>query len=313
MAHSTSGTKPLQQVKVLNNNVVLARDHRGREVILVGRGLGFQRERTWVHPDDPRVEKVFVLAGERQGLLQRPQAETALVAACAEVLGLAARRLGRELSDGIYVGVLDHLAMALQRARLGLDLPNPFLAEIQLLYPEEYQVAGEALEILSERLGVPLPEAERGFLALHLAAGRSGNSPGEMARHVAVVQEAVAEIAAALQNQPAPGHQPEPAAAARTPGAGQARELPRTDAWERALSRLAIHLHHTLMDAAAGQPVENPLLDEIRSRFPHAFALDRAVCDQMSRRTGHPIADAAAGYLAMHILRLRALRGQPAG
>ncbi|MCG0239947.1 MAG: PRD domain-containing protein [Firmicutes bacterium] len=313
MAHSTSGTTPLQRVKVLNNNVVLAQDHRGREVILVGRGLGFHREKTWIRPDDPRVEKVFVLAGERQGLLQSPQVDTALVAACAEVLGLAARRLGRDLSDAIYEGLLDHLAMALQRARLGLDLPNPFLAEIQLLYPEEYQVAGEALEILSERLGTPLPEAERGFLALHLAAGRSGNRPGEMARRVAVVQEAVAEIKAALHPQREPRHPPEVAARARAADAGEAGECPRTDAWERALSRLAIHLHHTLMDAAAGQPVENPLLDEIQSRFPDAFALARAVCDQMSLRTGHPISDAAAGYLAMHILRLRALQGHPAG
>ena len=35
----------MEILRVFNNNVVLARDELGREAILTGRGLGFQRRR----------------------------------------------------------------------------------------------------------------------------------------------------------------------------------------------------------------------------------------------------------------------------
>lgn len=286
MGGTSTAAGELQRLKVLNNNVVLARDTGGREVILVGRGLGFGSGPARFRPDDPRVEKLFVLAGVGPNLLELLQSDAALLATCAEIVGLAARRLGRNLSNQVYEALTEHMALALQRTRLGVQVPNPFLAEIQSLYPEEFQVAGEALEMIAERLGEPLPEAERGFLALHLAAGRYGRSAKAMARHVAVVQETLEEV----RRRVCPG------------GAATPKD------YENAFSRLAVHLHHGLMAASQRRQVPNPLLHTIRSQYPEAYQMARELADRMASRIGYPISDEQAGYLTVHILRLQACK-----
>ena len=44
--------------KILNNNVVVVQDERGREQVVMGRGLAFQK-RVGEALDTARVEKVF--------------------------------------------------------------------------------------------------------------------------------------------------------------------------------------------------------------------------------------------------------------
>lgn len=290
MPATSVSVEPARLVKVLNNNVVLARDGSGRELILVGRGLGYGSGARHMRPDDPRVEKVFVLAGEGRAFLRLLREDERLTGTCAEILGLATRRLGADLSGSVFAALPEHLAAALQRARLGLEIPNPFLSEIQTLYPEEYQVAGEALEVVAERLGVRLPDSEQGFLALHLAAGRSGRTPKAVTRHVAIVQEVLERIRAAVLPPLAPGRE----------------EASGVDA---ALRRLTIHLHHALELARQGVESPNPLLAQIQDRYPEVYRLARALADLMADRLGSSIPDGEAGYLALHILRLEVLAG----
>ena len=49
----------VKALRVLNNNVVLARDERGQEVILTGRGIGFS-SRQGKAIDPALVQRVFV-------------------------------------------------------------------------------------------------------------------------------------------------------------------------------------------------------------------------------------------------------------
>lgn len=50
---------PLEIARVFNNNLVLALDEAGRELILTGRGLGFQA-RPGQAVDQSRVVRVFI-------------------------------------------------------------------------------------------------------------------------------------------------------------------------------------------------------------------------------------------------------------
>lgn len=167
-------TASLSVTKALNNNVVLARDSRGAECVLIGRGIGFAPAQSPLSSQDPRIEKRFVLVGEGSArfLHLLEMLDMSLVGACEEIISLASRQLGQELSASLHIALPEHLAFALHRLRLGVELPNPFLAQTETLYPAEFAIAGEAVSLLAERTGVLLPAAERGFLALHLVAGR---------------------------------------------------------------------------------------------------------------------------------------------
>ena len=84
-----------------------------------------------------------------------------MIGVAEEILHLAAGRFG-PLGEEAHLTLAEHLAATVDRVRQGMPIPNPFLAQIQLLYPEEYELAGQAVEMIAARLGVPCRRRSRG-------------------------------------------------------------------------------------------------------------------------------------------------------
>ena len=77
--------------KILNNNVVVVQDERGREQVVMGRGLAFQK-RVGEALDTARVEKVFALQSDE--LVRRlgellSQIPLEVMTTCDRIIGLA--------------------------------------------------------------------------------------------------------------------------------------------------------------------------------------------------------------------------------
>jgi len=280
---ATHRDRSLRPLKALNNNVLLAYDPAsGQEVVVVGRGLGFQVSGP-VSPDDPRIEKVFRLDESRNRKRFLRLTETLsgdVIGVAEEILNLAARRFG-PVDEEAHLTLAEHLAATVDRVRKGMPVPNPFLAQIQLLYPEEYELAGQAVQMIAARLGVTLPEEEQGILALHLLGARRKQSPKVVARHQALIREAAAFLAAEA-------------------GITWSDDDPR-------LARVLLHLRLAIELIVSGKGETNPVLDRIRSEYPDAFACARRLGDYMAQRLERPVSDDEVGYLALHLLRLKNL------
>lgn len=136
-------------LRVLNNNVVLAHREDGTQVILTGRGLGFQAK-AGQEADPTKVARVFVPEG---GLADVPPEYLALVGGITE------------LNPASLIALADHLHMAAQR---GPQPPHPLGAEVAHLYPEELAEARRIIREANARLPRPLPEDEAVPVALHL-------------------------------------------------------------------------------------------------------------------------------------------------
>ena len=145
-------------LRVFNNNLVLARDESGVEVILTGRGLGFQAK-----PGDlvvrERIVRVFRAEDGRDpdnlaGLLAGipPEHVQLVVDALAEI-GLD--RVAAK--PALVVAMADHVGSALARAADGQVVVYPLLGEVTNLYPEEYAQATALLDAVNARVPVPLP------------------------------------------------------------------------------------------------------------------------------------------------------------
>ena len=180
--------------KVLNNNVVVALDEHQCEQVVMGRGLGFQK-RVGDSIDDSKIEKVFarqndVLMARLTELLSQIPPE--VLTACDRITELARQRLGK-LQENCCLALIDHCHFALVRHKDHILLPNALLWEIKQLYPKEFSIGLEALDILHQRLGVMLPEDEAGFIALHLVnAQLSGEMPEVM--HITRVMQGILHI-----------------------------------------------------------------------------------------------------------------------
>lgn len=156
--------------KRLNNNVVIALDENGQEKILCGKGLGFQmKEQGTV--EESRVEKVFALADQvmnrrLQELLETIPMEHLELAE--EIMNYARIHIDETVSENVIVALCDHMYMAVERKKQGIEVKNVLLWDIQKFYRDEYKVGRYAIALIRERFGVELSEDEAGFIALHI-------------------------------------------------------------------------------------------------------------------------------------------------
>ncbi|MDY0406725.1 PRD domain-containing protein [Virgibacillus sp. 179-BFC.A HS] len=155
--------------KVLNNNVVMSKSESDQEIVVMGRGLAFQKKVGDVI-DPSKIEKTFVLetsgVANKLAELMKETPEIYLDLSY-KILELAKSQLTYKLDDYLYVALTDHLSFAITRHKNGIDLKNPLLWEIRRYYKQEFQVALKALDMVEAVTGVRLAEDEAASIALH--------------------------------------------------------------------------------------------------------------------------------------------------
>ncbi|MDN6460291.1 MAG: PRD domain-containing protein [Corynebacterium flavescens] len=163
-------------LRVFNNNVILAR--RGdEEVVVTGRGIGFQAK-AGDRVDPARVAQLFVPAVGRD-----PDHSAAILAAIpGEYIQAVLDAMKRaELPDALQkkltlvVALADHVHGAVKRST---TVTYPLEAEVRYLYSEDLALAKRLLREINSALRTPLPESEAVALTLHLV--NAGFSVGDL-------------------------------------------------------------------------------------------------------------------------------------
>lgn len=153
-------------VKKINNNVALAQDAKGNELVVFGKGVGFPA--TPYELDDlSRIQRTFYDVGAKNLSLLKDIPDDIFLAAAA-IAENAAEELDCPLNPNMPFVLADHLAFAIQRSREGVVLRTPLAYDVRHLYPVEYQLGRKALTILREYLNIELPEEEAVSLTLHI-------------------------------------------------------------------------------------------------------------------------------------------------
>ncbi|GEM03030.1 transcription antiterminator LicT [Halolactibacillus miurensis] len=156
--------------KVINNNIVQSTDEFGKDVLVIGKALGFKKK-PGDAIDQTLIEKVYTSnkdmpTNKLTELLAKVELEHVQVAN--EIINFAKASLGKKLSENIYLTLTDHIDYAIERYRNGLPIKNALLWEIKRFYNHEFLIGKEAVNIIESKLGIKLPEDEAGFIALHI-------------------------------------------------------------------------------------------------------------------------------------------------
>jgi len=156
-------------IRILNNNVVSSLDEKNNEIVVMGKGIGFQKK----HGEDieeSQIEKIFRMphanASQFERLVEEMPYEQVKVAD--EIIAYAKDTLGKKLNKNIYITLTDHLNFALERQKQGITFQNALIWEIERFYNIEFQIGCKAIEIIKDRLHVELTKDEAGFFALHI-------------------------------------------------------------------------------------------------------------------------------------------------
>ena len=166
--------------KVINNNIISARDNQGVELVVMGRGIGFGKK-PGSEIAEEKIEKIFRLENmddkeQFKELLASLPIE--LIRLSTDIISYARENLEISLNQNVYLTLTDHISYALERHRKGLSFNNVLYDEVKLFYPLEYSVGCYALELIEERMGCRLEEDESASIALHLINGELNTAMG---------------------------------------------------------------------------------------------------------------------------------------
>jgi beta-glucoside operon transcriptional antiterminator len=178
MSKWRKGLNAMRVEKVINNNIISSFDEKGREVVVMGKGLGFKVRPGYVI-DTTKIEKVFRMETDTESeqlkaLLKEVPLEHIQISN--QIVSYAKKIINKKLSRNIYITLTDHIDFAIQRVEDGIILKNALAWEIKKFYPEEFKVGIKALEMIDDTLGIKLPHDEAASIALHFVnAELSGN------------------------------------------------------------------------------------------------------------------------------------------
>ena len=163
--------------KILNNNMVISQNAEGKEIILKGKGIGFQKKRG-DSVENAKVERIFVPNDRNevkrfQDFFAKLPQEYWEIAE--EMTAYAREECELQVPERILLPICDHLFGAVERYRTGLPLKNPMLWEVKRLYPKEFATGCYGLSIVEKRFGIRMEEDEAAFLAFHYVCAQFGD------------------------------------------------------------------------------------------------------------------------------------------
>ncbi|RLL41135.1 PRD domain-containing protein [Oceanobacillus piezotolerans] len=268
--------------KVLNNNVLIAEDGLEEEVILIGKGIGFNRKKGESISND-LVEKLFVLRNEkeRQNYIKLlPQMDETLLKTIIDAIAIIRNRSNAILNEQVHVALTDHILFAVTRLMKGLEIKNPFLIETKALYPVEYEIGEDVVEFINQSLDIQLPEGEIGFIALHVHSAISDKSISDINKYSTLISKLIEVIEDQLQIKIS----------------------------QESINyiRLIRHLRYTIDRVLNGEYVEEPvkIRNLLKMEYPTCYNLSWKLIKIMQQTLKKEVYEAEAVYLTMHLQRL---------
>lgn len=270
--------------KILNNNVIVTLDDKGKELILTGRGIGFKkREGDLI--DINLIEKQFSLNNKDilpkfNELLSEIPLEVLTTSQI--IINHAKEFMESKLQDSIYISLTDHIHFAIERHKQGFDIPNGFLWEIKKFYPKEFQIGLYALSVIKKRLGIELPEDEAGFITFHIInAQLNGTMP-----NIVNMTKIMREILNIVKYHFSIEYDED------------------CLSYQRFVTHLKFFAQRILSKGTQTQQ-DSSLYEIVRQKYDQAYLCTKQIDLHLIQQYQHPLTDDESLYLTIHIERLR--------
>ena len=270
--------------KVINNNIVSSADEDGREIVVMGRGIGFQAREGWEIPEE-RIEKIFRLDNKDslnrfKDLLARLPLEHIQISD--EIISYGKKVLNKPLNHNIYITLTDHINFAVERHRQNMMFPNPLLREVRSFYREEYLIGEYALALIKKKLGIDFPVDEAASIALHLVNAEYNTAMRDTINITRLIEQVVGIVSEYFNFTP--------------------------DESSLHYERFVTHLKFLAQRIYSGELLNSELPEfaaMIEMLYPEEYICSQKIQYFIQETYGHRVTDEEAAYLAGHIKRMR--------
>lgn len=263
--------------KILNNNAILVAEDDNLDCVWIGAGVGFQK-RIGDRPDAHKIERRFVIDNPQQSedinrLLE--SISTDYLKLAVDIVDYAKTQLIDDISNSIYIALADHLANSILLNEKGLSAGTELSWEIKKLYPREYQIGKKAIEMIKEQTGKQFDEFEIGNIALHLINAQIQQTSGTKE-----TTKKIKDILTLIRIH------------------NKIELASESLAYDRFVTHLRFFFKR--MNTRVAHTQLNPLIDEVKIRYPMAFETMTLIEDYLSVS----LSQDEQVYLSLHVQKL---------
>lgn len=177
--------------RLLNNNVVITVDSNGEEIIVMGKGIGYQKSKGDAI-DEEKINKIFRISNKDvsnklQELLNNIPIQ--FINLSNEIIEYAQDKLKKKLNESIYISLSDHIYTAVKRIKNDVTVKNALLWEIKRFYKDEFEIGIKALDMIEEKTKIRFPDDEAGFIAFHIVNAQSNHEQPMVEGITKLIQE----------------------------------------------------------------------------------------------------------------------------
>lgn len=168
--------------KVINNNILCVVDNKGSEMIVTGRGLGFQKK-IGERVDPALFEKTYHMEGKTEQRKLRELCEQIPIEhlkLTQDLIEYIKGQISAPLNESLLITLADHISFAIKRKEEGVEFTNPLEGDIMSYYPTEYHLGQHCLRVIQEETQVDLNPSEAAFIALHIVNSELNTSMSVM-------------------------------------------------------------------------------------------------------------------------------------
>ena len=191
--------------------------------------------------------------------------------------------LPHHFSDNAFIGLVVHLALAVQRMCKEEDIHIERAVLTDLCGRREYRVAEQLAERIGAAFAIDVPADEVGYITMHLLGARSRYLERQAGRAPALDNFHLVQLARAIIKRM------------------EAETGKRLLHNQNLLLGLVNHLGPSISRLTMHMDIRNPLLEEMRRLYPHYMDIARMAAEPLEQELGMALPDAEVAYLAMHL------------
>lgn len=179
--------------KIINNNIISAKDENELEVILMGKGLGFNKKKGDL-VEKEKIEKTYHLDNKTHlerliNLLSSIPIEH--IDLCLDIVSHIQDKFDYKLNENIYISLTDHISFAIKRREKGYNFTNPLLHEVRNIYKQEFELGLYAVNYLNKNLNINFDEHEASSITLHIVDAEYDRNPSEIVSQIEDIKEII--------------------------------------------------------------------------------------------------------------------------
>ena len=187
-----------------------------------------------------------------------------------------------QLSDNAFVGLIVHLALAVQRLRKSekIEINKEFLHELQ--EKKEFSVARKISEKIADLFAIAVPDTEIGYITMHLLGARNRYSSNGTSMNV-VDNFHLVKLAKSMMR-----------IAQQETGKALLKN-------EKLLVGLVNHLGPSISRLKMKMDIRNPLLEDMQKHYPELLEISRKCVKDLEHELDLVLPESELAYIAMHL------------